>query len=1069
MAIVKNKKTGKYEIVKSPDSFYESPSKIKPGQAVYANIDDINKPSGTVYTSDGSGGYTPAGTLSKGGLSSGGYSSNIQSQQQSSIIAQQEAIARAKELAKQQAESRRLAQEQARIQAGTQAQQQIINVSVGGRVTIGNRSYVGEAYVPEVGMTANKYSRVLREEAIAKGEISKKDFGRVRFSGIKTGKETLSTGETVVYNNRGEVVGIEADLGMGRQSFAIESYKKEVKRLQEVQPQTAILDAKTGRLSSGTGTKVNIGELEFTPRNEVQVYTEPKTGKPIKDIQQYMIEKDIPISIANTNKLSNQEFIDMATGKTKIQQPIYDIKGIPKDKFVIEEKRFTRKMSPFYYENFPEGGGVMPITATDLTNLASGGIALAKLPLASALGFITSPVTSRAYSYLDERLLPQPQTFGGKLTKGIAEGAIFAKYLGTGKTGQVVTGMFAGSISSSAMKDPLGTLKSLASPETLGFVLGGSLSSKPFSIVKDLRRVEDPVFFERQYKKIVNGKEVNLGEFIIKGERSPPRLKIDYNVLGFPKDFKFIESKGYGVVTLEPVVQGRLFRVIEFKEGSNVINIRKIKGETEPFNIKNDLSKLSNTEFYALQRYVQRLNQQKGFKYSIDMDRTLSTDKAVKKLFERKEIFEPKESPLLSRSTISKLFSESSDFSKSFIGSQKTIQINTKTLMARQVPYGRRTNLDVSISRTEPLFETEAIKAVTTENLFKDVSKPFARASGKTPRLTGETYFLKEPINLQGSEGVNFINPAEITKTPFSKTFQEVKQIQKQEPMIKEISKALPVIKSPKLEFADIKPQYSSESRFAGLGIYEQTTGGRTPLIIENRKIQDNINFNITSLGISNELKISNRLVTIELLKNKNRTKQVPILKQEPILIQEPILKEDLILKNIQKQKQLQKQKLTLKQIEKIKVIPSIINPARTRFDKRIKLSDDAFRTSGRGIKKVETYSVFIKRRGKFQTIGGDLGYGQALKLGELRTKQTLGRTFKVRKTGFKEVGIDESFSEPDLGVFRKFKIRGGQKLDLPTGTFIQKTQFSLSGAGEKREIQMARQEARQLNNLINM
>jgi len=42
--------------------------------------------------------------------------------------------------------------------------------------------YTGEAFIPELGMTANEFERKLREEALKKGEIKPSDIGRVRWS-----------------------------------------------------------------------------------------------------------------------------------------------------------------------------------------------------------------------------------------------------------------------------------------------------------------------------------------------------------------------------------------------------------------------------------------------------------------------------------------------------------------------------------------------------------------------------------------------------------------------------------------------------------------------------------------------------------------------------------------------------------------------------------------------------------------------------------------------------------------------------------------------------------------------
>ena len=264
--------------------------------------------------------------------------------------------------------------------------------------------------------------------------------------------------------------------------------------------------------------------------------------------------------------------------------------------------------------------------------------------------------------------------------------------------------------------------------------------------------------------------------------------------------------------------------------------------------------------------------------------------------------------------------------------------------------------------------------------------------------------------------------------------------------------------------------QLPQGSQFAGTGLYERTEDLGTitkPQVISITK---------QSLGVNLTPVVSTASISLLIPKvkqiSRSSTRQRSILDQKAL--------QDAMPKQMQETRQTLRLGQQTKQTQQTQ---RLVQQPRLNFRTGFSITPTFGVGSGippialgldfpkpkQGIKKVETYSVFIKRRGKFQAIGGDLSYGKALKLGELETKQTLGRTFKVRKTGFKEVGIDESFSEIDLGIFRKFKIRGGKKLDLPTGTFIQKTQFSLSGAGEKREIQMARQQARELNNLINM
>jgi hypothetical protein len=62
---------------------------------------------------------------------------------------------------------------------------------------------------------------------------------------------------------------------------------------------------------------------------------------------------------------------------------------------------------------------------------------------------------------------------------------------------------------------------------------------------------------------------------------------------------------------------------------------------------------------------------------------------------------------------------------------------------------------------------------------------------------------------------------------------------------------------------------------------------------------------------------------------------------------------------------------------------------------------------------------------------------------------------------------IDE-IGEPDPSIFREFKVRRGERIPTPR-QFIERSRFALSSPSEKREIQIARQQTRELNKIMNM
>lgn len=108
----------------------------------------------------------------------------ISSSTANAIVAQSpQAISRA-----EQEMGRSLASQNAKIES--EAQQRDNNfsfkISPQGRVTVGNRSYLGEAIIPGTNMTANQFSRDARNQTVASGDLDVRNFGRASFTGSFT-------------------------------------------------------------------------------------------------------------------------------------------------------------------------------------------------------------------------------------------------------------------------------------------------------------------------------------------------------------------------------------------------------------------------------------------------------------------------------------------------------------------------------------------------------------------------------------------------------------------------------------------------------------------------------------------------------------------------------------------------------------------------------------------------------------------------------------------------------------------------------------------------------------------
>ena len=94
--------------------------------------------------------------------------------------------------------------------------------------------------------------------------------------------------------------------------------------------------------------------------------------------------------------------------------------------------------------------------------------------------------------------------------------------------------------------------------------------------------------------------------------------------------------------------------------------------------------------------------------------------------------------------------------------------------------------------------------------------------------------------------------------------------------------------------------------------------------------------------------------------------------------------------------------------------------------------------------------TVSVRRRGKFKSIGSSLTFEQAIKRGLANTRGTLARTFKISGLGSSDL---RSVSLPS-----EYRLPKGKTRLTDPFTFIQRSKFSLSSFGEKREIRLSRQ-----------
>jgi len=1146
--------------------------------------------------------------------------------------------------AKAQAEARRQAEQQAQIQAGTQAQQRNIIIQAGQPiVTTKYSTDVKTGNQLEITTSKQGGRRVVDVKDLSTGEITTnvydtgKGGGGVRNIERVTRRDfqILPTGEKVYYDREGNPVSIEADLGRGMQSFSIEAYNKEVKRLQEVQPQVAILDTKTGTLSSGELSKVKIGSLEVVPITQRQVYIDPK-GEPIQDIKQYMIEKDIPFS--TPEKLSNQQFIDMVTGKGKIEQPIYDIKGVEDLAYRGKLGKGGGKIGEEWLPTSRAYGTFTPVTASDLilavTPILKGGF---------ILGQIGKTVTSKAFGvagaldvvgyatgvnkFIKENVQLAGQTLkvsaftkkdSGMVNLGFGFISLanpivqYSAGVGLGILGELP----AQSKTELALDLGIGSAflskyKLLSVPaktfvggysgykiftgetiEQRGLGALGILAVSP-DIVKGVTKTTyrlDADFVKTKtdvtgikYTEIDLGKmDFNVESGILTKEFDPLRVefipKRDVNVAGdvFPlrtmaSEIAFKEKPSLPKVTAE---QKLILDVVKqeggivsgsFAQQALIRDARQFKDldvlSQDPKKLASALEKQYGDLFNVKQKRItdSPLGEFDIYKvYSKKTGEQLADFEPIKFGEEGLAIFgEPitigakKISDKKASGDMITLYHGTDVESSTKILSEglkllsPEIRLTSKVIQStRPLPQGKRAKVatdiaqilgDKSLATSPSLLRGYGLSKAEQKLAFLDGGDFFATHGGQgvVSRFSDDLLLGGEKV---GSPELFFSTPSKVgERVTYARLSRmgigtEVQQASlrdlfkgekltffgKKKDVLIEVGKLgddfiQPNIGTSEIEVARVLPKEGTQlkilKRFKTIvqgEPVEISFAGRESLSmkdlmkLDQNRLSDLISKEFSTrrtdykqvkvstpirLGFEDENIIRTDRNDITLRADIRRFSLIEPIRTQTTRVRQPSrtktsrtpirttdIRRDLDIVTRIPTTPVRTPSRVREPIREIPVRNPLRQPIRTTdITKQVIRFDDSFKTPQRGLRKVETYSVFIKRRGKFKPIGGNLGYREALKLGELRTKQTLGRTFKIRKTGFKEVGIDESFSEPDLKVFRQFKIRSGKKLDLPTGTFIQKTQFSLGSLGEKREIQRARQQARELNNLINI
>lgn len=513
-------------------------------------------------------------------------------------------------------------------------------------------------------------------------------------------------------------------------------------------------------------------------------------------------------------------------------------------------------------------------------------------------------------------------------------------------------------------------------------------------ITKALRKVRTPQFIEKQMSVISRGKEFKLSTYNIFGEYKPPRIeKLTTpfrESLGFkPIKVKYLPPKKFSIKTIDYALDKKPFDVSLVKEGKRSADIFKIEGYSKLINPQTDISKLTKIEKFTLSKLK----------------------------------------PLVSEKFLGKLFKRGSDISLSDIEVTKLARAkpSIKSLSLKTKEAGRLRELSKAITETKPFLETPTTRIFTSETYFKDVTKPFARATGKTPKLKGVIYQLKYPIILDTKTSVKFITPASIKKTPLTKTFQALKTKQVFEtpkpivkiPEVKTTIKSISPtkIKTPTLlSQVKVKTTLKDKSIFGDLGVIKTRFD-----IKQQPQVKE-----ITKIKQQPKIKTISKLKQLSKLKTISKIKQVSKLKQLSKL------------KQIQKLKQIPKLKLLTKSKTKVSPFPTPVKIPKP--PKVITPVPSLLFGTPKGKETRGRYVTSIRRFGKWKPIGKLPSLSKAFALGKGRVSKTLAASFKV-------TGIPKISGRLPRGFYRSKKEKG---------VFIEKIGRRLKkGTKEIPEIQL--------------
>ena len=521
-----------------------------------------------------------------------------------------------------------------------------------------------------------------------------------------------------------------------------------------------------------------------------------------------------------------------------------------------------------------------------------------------------------------------------------------------------------------------------------------------------LRQRQKPYALENIETYLYKGKPHRVSDYTIYTEKAPPRLQITRKMYQPPKDITYLPSIKTTTRTPYGATSTDAFITMEMK-GGKVSSLSGVEGTSQAISRSEILSYQKLTPSKRL--LVQRLAESKA-------GGTPVTGKWIQKMLkiDDQRFFSQIDITKLGKARLTSKGVQLESLPTRRLGSKRW-EVQMGALKYKEpwkesyysYPFGKTKTRWEAITETKLIKETEMYELTKSRVIFKDVTYPFPRATGKTPELKVFTREKKILNIIDDFKDVQVIRTSDINdlkRTSLGKTFQI--QTQKQPTLFAppKVPKAIPrtkIVSSKAESFLTSIPT----SAFYGKGMYERTTGGQLPSTqLYATQLPSVVPYSYSpittriytpsavSISQVNLLKPSYKFDTREISRGMNKEITKEITKEMVKEIQKPMLKETL--KVIQKPAQ----KLILKQYQKTKT-PFFYGG----FFPRTKITPKEKGWTPIKIKQFKqpkgfpgTYKVYGKRWGKWKVVGGGKSPLEAVGMGESWAKKTLGASFKV-------------------------------------------------------------------------